>query len=275
MNISNNNIELITSVTQEDEYDLESDFSNLALDLYEESNDFFLTETEKSKDNKIKNRLHSEGFYYLEDKYPNNGKIHWKCEQSNCKGRVHTFGKHPPVRMVMNHTHLPDFNRHGILVNISKLKERAKIGKENPRSIIIDVNLRNTTEVAAGMIGYDAARQVINSQRRGLDGYGRDAKDLSKVIIPAELQITYKGEEFYFDDSGSDDEARIIMFCTPTNINLLEINRDWYSDGTFLKIELKLRKHFFHLNIQSKSRNSLKLSSLNNLQLYLNKKAQL
>ena len=58
-------------------------------------------------------------------------------------------------------------------------------------------------------------------------------KSLAEIDIPDEYRFTYKNEKFYYDDSGANDQERILVFTTEANIKLLEKNRVWYCDGTF------------------------------------------
>ena len=91
----------------------------------------------------------------------------------------------------------------------------------------------------AGMPTYDAMRQLINGVRRNVAGFGSNAIDLSSIVIPDNLKYCYKAKEedpdvlFYWDDSGEDDESRVIVFSTEDNFKILSENRDWFSDGTF------------------------------------------
>ncbi|CAF1038870.1 unnamed protein product [Brachionus calyciflorus] len=62
---------------------------------------------------------------------------------------------------------------------------------------------------------------------------GDVAKTREQINIPDCLMNTYSDERFLLDDSGSDDEERVLIFETKNNIDLLETNPEWYCDGTF------------------------------------------
>ena len=55
-------------------------------------------------------------------------------------------------------------------------------------------------------------------------------------------------ETYFYDDSGSDDKNRILVFTTERNIGSLNKNKNWYGDGKVLpsviSFDTKLKKKF-------------------------------
>ena len=114
-----------------------------------------------------------------------------------------------------------------------KLKSRALITNDDPRSIIRDSQLNMKPEAIGFMTKKDAFRQIINRLRNKKVGFGVNAKCLKLLEIPENLRSTYSEQKFYWDDTGNDDKNRIIIFTTQKNLELLERHQDWYCDGTF------------------------------------------
>ena len=56
---------------------------------------------------------------------------------------------------------------------------------------------------------------------------------MSVIVVPLALTRTYKDEKFYWDDTGSEDPNRLMLFTTEQNLQVLKENRAWYGDGTF------------------------------------------
>ena len=128
---------------------------------------------------------------------------------------------------------MPAPERREILNARDNIKNKAVNSNDPPRSIIREALLTQSDECLSAMIKRDAIRQMINRARNNKAGYGFNAKCLSKVDIPENLQYTYKEEKFYWDDTGAGDKNRIILFTTAKNLALLDKYHDWLGDGTF------------------------------------------
>lgn len=179
------------------------------------------------------------------------GLIQWKCSKTSCKGRAHSKSLSPPLEIINEHTHLPNFEAREVLLSTKKMKTRAKKSHEPPRVIITESN-KGLSEAAADQAPrYNAFRQVISRQRDM--GYGVEFKSLAIITIPPTLQLTFKNSRFYWDDSGPDDKNRIIIFSTKEKFDLLEKHRDWYCDGTFdISPTLFTQLYTIHIIINNK-----------------------
>ncbi|CAF1011078.1 unnamed protein product, partial [Brachionus calyciflorus] len=77
----------------------------------------------------------------------------------------------------------------------------------------------------------DAIRQKIILS---LNAGGKlNAVCLNDILIPDELQYTYKNSKFFYGDSGQNVTNRIIFFTTEQNLKFLSTYSEWYYDGTF------------------------------------------
>ena len=56
---------------------------------------------------------------------------------------------------------------------------------------------------------------------------------INKVAIPLELQVKEEGDHFLGQDFGPDEEDRVLIFATETNLDILETSHVWHADGTF------------------------------------------
>ena len=85
---------------------------------------------------------------------------------------------------------------------------------------------------ASAQTNPSAQRQTIHRVRQAQTVIV-PAKTLQDFIIPEVLRKSLRGEQIYFDDSGQDDPHRIVIYATPSNIELLRTNQEWFVDGTF------------------------------------------
>ncbi|CAF1055049.1 unnamed protein product, partial [Brachionus calyciflorus] len=95
-----------------------------------------------------------------------------------------------------------------------------------------------TKEAIASMPSYEADRQVVcRTKKKNLPDYPPEPKSLSEIEIPDFLKKTLEFEgqnsdNFFFYDSGKDDENRFFIFTTEENLKLLE-KSNCFADGTF------------------------------------------
>lgn len=116
---------------------------------------------------------------------------------------------------------------------MKKIKFKSQDTQMNPRQLYIDANKYNSDEVIAQSQSYNAFRQNINRERNsGCEWYGENPNDLSNYEVPNSLRKTYRGDDFYWDDSSKDDANRIIVFTTQKNLDQMENFPDLGSDGT-------------------------------------------
>ena len=64
-------------------------------------------------------------------------------------------------------------------------------------------------------------------------GGNLNPNSIKEISIPVELQLTERGDQFLAFDSGPDDENRVLIFATETNLDTLETSPEWHADGTF------------------------------------------
>ena len=72
--------------------------------------------------------------------------------------------------------------------------------------------------------------RVIERQR---NGETLNPSNIKEIAISVELQVTEKGDQFLAYDSGPDEEDRVLILATETNLDILNTSREWHADGTF------------------------------------------
>ncbi|CAF0766296.1 unnamed protein product [Brachionus calyciflorus] len=138
-----------------------------------------------------------------------------------------------PVVITNGHNHLPDPSRTECLLAIDKLKSLAQLTNQNLRAIIKSEQIDLTNKSSAKMTRHTNLTQMVKRVQSKKVDSGDVTKTREQINIPDCLMNTYSGERFLLDDSGSDDEERVLIFGTKNNIDLLETNPEWYCDGTF------------------------------------------
>ncbi|CAF0985761.1 unnamed protein product [Brachionus calyciflorus] len=166
---------------------------------------------------------------------PTASTIYWKCEQhKNCSGRAISYGLKHPLTHTKKHTHNRDLKRTEVLKCKQGIMEKALNTNDPPRTIMTQIQKGLNLETICALNKPDAMRQFINRTRHKKFSFKKfTATSLSEIEVPVELRKTFRGQEFYWDDSGKDDKNRIIIFTTEENLKILDQNLDWYADGTF------------------------------------------
>ncbi|CAF1065902.1 unnamed protein product [Brachionus calyciflorus] len=148
-------------------------------------------------------------------------KIYWKCTNDNCNGRAISNGLEPPLKLTQSHkNHEPEPAILEKLECIQSIKKHSQDSNEYPRCIIRKIQ-SNLSNECVSMLKKDAIRKIFVRERNKNALSGFNAKSLEKLVIPDNLQITFKNKKFYFFDSGQHDKNRIIIFTTEENLRLM------------------------------------------------------
>lgn len=187
-----------------------------------------------TKTNRNGYKLFSKGHAYTKERGPNTkGNVTWRCEWL-CGGRGFSVGFEPPFIMTwMHQNHKPDMKRIKVLQSNETIKKRAKESKDKPRTIVNKTNKEIDLDAVMQLSNYNACRSKINRERSKKPGFGKEFEDLSKIIVIDELSVTCRRDRFFWEDSGTDDPERILIFTTKENLKLLGRNPNWFCDGTF------------------------------------------
>jgi hypothetical protein len=210
--------------------------------------DFMITQT------KFKNpMLIYQSYLFIRDN-PNKitGKtINWKCNEygaGGCSIRAITVGLKEPVELCDPHgigrSHLPDPEEIKSKLRRIDMMSIAQTSAEPPRSIISQCQRDMPVELATVIQSDTNLRQAIQNVRR--EKFGK--APTSRAEIELEDTLTVDGQQFFLDDSGKDDEDRVMVFATQENLQMLRRYPEWFIDGTF-EICPKLFKQLFTFQI--------------------------
>ncbi|KII61887.1 hypothetical protein RF11_14163 [Thelohanellus kitauei] len=184
------------------------------------------------KSQKGKEQILCGGFRYRRDKLNQDGSSLWRCVKSECLGRLKkkTDGT---VQITSEHEHAPDTAKNESEKIKADIRERAKYGVEKPRQIIVNSSVGVTLEAANFLPSYIASQRTIERKRKRPDVNNSRPNTVQEIILPEELKLTTRSQNFLLWDSGNEDTNRMFMFGTSNNLQLLENNPHWFMDGTF------------------------------------------
>lgn len=212
--------------------------------------------------------LHIEGFiFYKHSENKKNNSIYWKCR--DCVHRMTTFPIDDPVldgamveikgrgnsklRFCANnllidslfsdkrdHTHEPNFVKVGAKKIVAKLKKTAvKNPSMLPSQILKDVNILNVPEEIAAYLPstHNIKQTMLREKAKKLPSNPRTIEDLE--LIPRVFSVTKDTGEFFLlydscsDEDYLDENGRILIFATESNLRMLFKSDVWFADGTF------------------------------------------
>jgi hypothetical protein len=137
------------------------------------------------------------------------------------------------MKFTDNHNHiqdLEDIEKREIIQNI----KNTAVSTQNTTVRILADSLIPTPSVSLKLPKLKFLKRTIQRQRQILNKAPEYPENLQELIIPRELPITLKNEEFLlFDSSPSND--RILIFSTKFNLNQLSLSEHWYADFGQLK----------------------------------------
>lgn len=196
------------------------------------------------------NMLIHDGYRYRRDKKHMHS-VTWRCTTPICKGRLIT--KDGNATPTSSHNHGPDYGKNGAYAVRSEMRKLARTSDERPRSIIQQCSRNVSVEVAVSLPTYHAARQIIHRERKkGISSVTYSS--LAELELSEESTRTSRGDKFLLWDSGREDNDRIIVFGTNSNLTLLKEFTNWCADGTFkVSPTLFLQLYTIHALIDSKA----------------------
>ena len=169
------------NVTSLNENDLLDCLDGLGLEDYVQYDDDNNSESDDSADNNFevedtvakalvivktqrdKHKLYYGGYFYTIENdvgVPPNNKITWKCERTGnqrtvrCSGRAYSINFYEPVLETIEHNHEPEPEKLKCLQAIDRIKIKATITNDNPRSIIKQCETCLDDESAVKMKGH-------------------------------------------------------------------------------------------------------------------------
>ena len=134
--------------------------------------------------------------------------------------------------IISEHNHAPHPEQNEAKRIVAEIRRRAVATVERPRQIIQQSSLGVSLQTASTLPSYTASQRAIARRRKRNDLPYANVTSINDIAIPVVLQKSTRGANFLLWDSGMDDEARVLMFGTTENLNLLQENEHWFIDGT-------------------------------------------
>ncbi|XP_031348427.1 uncharacterized protein LOC116174627 [Photinus pyralis] len=173
-----------------------------------------------------------EGYRYRRARENSDGSVSWLCVRVPCKGRIKIVDENE-VSIITEHGHAPNPEENDAAKSIFNMRRRATTTAEAPRRIVHDITSQLSLAASVQMPTHRALRRTIQrARKRSQQPYGT-LSTVADIRIPDALMTTTRNMDFLLWDSGDDDEDRILMFGTATNLSLLHQHQNWHVDGTF------------------------------------------
>nr|XP_054757396.1 uncharacterized protein LOC129263513 [Lytechinus pictus] len=176
------------------------------------------------------------GYIYLKKKDLADGWESFECElrrnRQECKAKVQVLGDNQ-FRERTEHSHPPNHGRTNAAKVKMAIKRRATESHEPPQQVLMATLPQATAEGSAALPRLSDIRRNIRRHRQNAVPHLPAPRRLSDLEVPDEQGFSFGGEQFLIHDSGREDQHRIIIFATDTNLRVLGNAESWFADGTF------------------------------------------
>ena len=198
---------------------------------------------------KFGKQLTIDGFIYNKSRdIPEKGKTYWDCRlmrSKRCGARAITSftegDQTPEIFKGPQHTghdHAVDPDECKAELIKYRLKQEGEKNPERPPSRLVQDELRDvSTRVIAKLPERENLKRTIRTAKRRI--LPPNPKTLGDVAeLPAKFKSTLTGDKFLIYDSKVDggelpNNARVLVFATRRNLEMLSTSETWFFDGTF------------------------------------------
>lgn len=202
-------------------------------------------------------KLILDGFIYLRSRKAGN-RVYWDCKKlrsKECSARAVTlFSVDGEIVVIKGpghapHSHPPNREEAEAEVVLVNIKRKAEEHPEQPPTQILRNELPN---VSLGVISHlpdrgNITRIMRRQRRRNLPPNPKSLADLD--ILPDRFQQTFTGDRFLLYDSHPNIEARVLVFATRRNLEVLSRSGTWFLDGTF-KVRNKSLSYILEFSVR-------------------------
>ena len=186
------------------------------------------------------------GYLLVKDK--NNGnRYYWCCEfrkKYNCNGRAVTVLEDNEHVLVVfkEHNHSPEASCMEVVKTLNRIKETASHTHDRPVQIIQDAVINMNQSSYPYMPNKPALRkQILNVRNKDMPP---QPQHLEEINVPTELRKTIDGEEFLAKEIDIDENEKMMIFCTTSNLQHLQSAEYWIMDGTFKTVPLLFQQMY-------------------------------
>ena len=119
-----------------------------------------------------------------------------------------------------------------MLRHYQSMKDRALVSGEKTRTILTQglVGLNESGIVALPTLG--SVKRTIRRHKSLVEDNAINHDSAAELQILDKYRITLREESSLIYDSGIGDTNRMLIFCAPKMLSLLEESQNWYVDGT-------------------------------------------
>ncbi|XP_010004373.1 PREDICTED: general transcription factor II-I-like [Chaetura pelagica] len=177
-----------------------------------------------------------DGYLYVFDRpsRAGDGVKFWRCEQKNCKARIHTRNGEL-IKMIHQHSHLPSPANVEVKKFLTGIKRRAEETLEGATEVINSCVSSLRSEVQAVIPKTEALRKTIQRARNQLEAAPSDPASMDCLVLPKEYKLYSPTpgvqESFLFGDFG-EGCRRILVFGRASWLQILQTSDTWYVDST-------------------------------------------
>jgi FLYWCH zinc finger domain len=186
------------------------------------------------------NQLYFEGFCYNKDK-ETELKTTYRCvnyqkSKTNCKARIHLDVNGEIIEESSNpsHNHPGQAAAVESRAIVQKIKKTAlKNPHLNPKAIISEEAQEIPDALTAELPYVRSITRQIRKARQTARTEPEIPQILSEFIVPEKFRRLKNGQKFLLQDTGTEDENRIVIFGTDKGVIKLKNYNEWYADGCF------------------------------------------
>ena len=179
------------------------------------------------------------GKSYSFEKHSKDGLVQfWKCDvRGTCKARLHIRDGRV-VRRINQHSHPGDASKVEVLQSMSVLRHRA-INTMEQTAQVLAASVENLSQAGQGaMPSMSNLKRIVQRKRVIVSAAPANPLTLADLVIPERYtnyeRVPGESENFLLYDNGPEaGAARILIFSTQRNLQILEHATTWVMDGTF------------------------------------------
>lgn len=164
---------------------------------------------------------------YTYDRYVSSD-IRWRCRNRQCSAHLLMHSDYQIIH-ITEHNHAGNSSEVERLIQLHRIKERAREGREKAKDIAISTISEVTVETANQMPSIKSLKRIVKRTRNETGTIvSEDIRD-----IPDDLKLDGKGNTFLHKDTGFNDPERVIVFSSIEKHIFFPNIQTLLIDGTF------------------------------------------
>jgi hypothetical protein len=192
-----------------------------------------------------------DGFLFTKDGKENAQGIQtWRClqyQKNRCYARVSStrtgevLYRNPNSKNGQHYNHAPDAADLEARQIKDSIKTKALTTQETAHNIV-STALQTASEASVSRLPLkEHLQRTVRMHRIKVSQAPALPATMEELEFPDSYKIDAHGRPFLQFDSGPSDEARLVIFASPRQLEVLQEQHSWFADGTF-----KTCPHLFH-----------------------------